>query len=231
MNRGRIVALTLSMLAVGGIVFLGLSIFKLRRLIVISPFADTGIRNAFDKPYTFLIKTDQIKNSILQNPIWQDVQVHIVNPSTVEVSLTAKKPVAAVEFQKTYIPVASDGTPLPKSEGGELPTIAVSSLTDYKAGNTDWRVTKAVDIIESLNNAGISVSKVTIEQKNSLFIIAISEGTQIVVPQTFSPSELAASLQIIIGRFRIEGKSVTKIDFQYDKPVIILSSQTKGIMQ
>ena len=217
----------------GSIIFLFENIFRLRKLNIISPFVDRTIAGAFDTQYTFLMNPLKIKKNILQNKLWQDANVRIVNHSTVEVQLLAKKPSALVEIHNMQILISSDGTPIPLSitEWSGLPEIEAQFLTEHSKENEDWRVKKAAEIILELDKVGLEALNITIEQKNSIFIVKISEGTEIVVPQSISPSELAASLQIIIGRFKIEGKTVTKIDFQSDKPVIILSSQTKSSIQ
>jgi hypothetical protein len=146
----------------------------------------------------------------------------------VEIRLVPKTPVAILKYHTIESSVSNDGTLLSATQVKSLPEIDISSLTDYRVGESDWRVTKVTEVISQLSEIGLSTSKVTIEQKNSRFIISLRNGTLVVVPQTYSPSELAASLQIIIARFRIEGKTVSKIDFQYDKPIIILSADGKS---
>ena len=53
----------------------------------------------------------------------------------------------------------------------------------------------------------------------------VDDSVEVFMPVTADPSYLSASLQTIISRFRIEGNFIAKVDFRFDKPVVILKNE------
>jgi len=227
-TKRRVFLSGLLLILIGSIGALVLGQFRIRRVVVISSSNDIKLTGLLTSHYIFQVDSKEIAQKILTDTKWRDASVAAVFPNTVEIRLVPKTPVAILKYHTIESSVSNDGTLLSATQVKSLPEIDISSLTDYRVGESDWRVTKVTEVISQLSEIGLSTSKVTIEQKNSRFIISLRNGTLVVVPQTYSPSELAASLQIIIARFRIEGKTVSKIDFQYDKPIIILSADGKS---
>ncbi|EKD90099.1 MAG: hypothetical protein ACD_32C00020G0002 [uncultured bacterium] len=106
----------------------------------------------------------------------------------------------------------------------DLPVIKISKSDLSSSQKADWRIIKALSFLIYCQKQSILIDRILIDENKSLFHIFLADGVEVIAPQTGNASILAASLQIIISRFRIEGKIITKVDFQFDKPIVVLSN-------
>jgi len=109
----------------------------------------------------------------------------------------------------------------------DLPVIIIPQISIYSDQKTDWRVTKAISFIAEATRQGISIEQLLGDNTDNSFTIKLSIGPEIMLPYSADAVSKASSLQVIILRFRIEGKNIAKIDFRFDKPVVTLSNGEK----
>lgn len=75
------------------------------------------------------------------------------------------------------------------------------------------------NVAEDLSKAGISFSSIK-RSSDSLYIISLSDGGQVIITPTKNIKNQISSLQLMLSRLTIEGKRVKVIDFRYDRPVV-----------
>jgi len=76
-----------------------------------------------------------------------------------------------------------------------------------------------VILARALGDLGIEI-KGRILDNDDRVVIYLTGGTEVWFSKKKNLEKQAASLQIILDRFRIKGKKIEKIDFRYNKPVV-----------
>lgn len=161
------------------------------------------------------------KNIFIENI---DLKKHF--PGTVVLDIKWRQPVAVISGINSPILIDDQGFPAFTDDKKDyyLPQIYISNVSfDYQS--PDWRLKKAVTLINNLNKNDTHISRITIDVDSGLITVFVDEGTEIIIPLSSDPMTVSASLQTIILRFRIEGKFVTSIDFRFAKPVVILKNE------
>jgi hypothetical protein len=144
------------------------------------------------------------------------------------IQIESRKPVAKIISAKDEINVDSEGILLYGMRTSEsLPQIEALNPINSFDDRTDWRILKAIKIIEETKLQELTFEKIFIDDEKNVFNLYSNDHQEIIVPFTADIPKIAASLQIIVSRFRIEGKFVTSVDFRFDKPVIKLASEEK----
>lgn len=78
-----------------------------------------------------------------------------------------------------------------------------------------------------LEKKGIFTDQIIIDDNSGNYILKTNNQIEITIPVKMAINTLSASLQLIISRFRIEGKIISRIDFQFEKPIIVLKNGEK----
>ena len=138
-------------------------------------------------------------------------------------------PVAYLIIKGRKIYIDRDGIYIPNLIiGSETYTeIQIPNLLILNLDNIDWRVLKAVKLVVAAQINSLEIAKITLDEPAGLYHLFLTTGEEAVCSQEQDPYLIAASLQIIISRFRIEGKIISQIKFQYDKPIVVLKSGEK----
>lgn len=108
-----------------------------------------------------------------------------------------------------------------------LPVINLNEISVYPDKKTDWKVFKAIDFILESEKKSIKIDQIVSDNKSSSFIATTENGIQVLLPFSGDMQVKASSLQLIVMRFRIEGKNINKIDFRFDKPIVTLTTGEK----
>ena len=124
-------------------------------------------------------------------------------------------------FPQSFYVVDSQGKIFKKIDRTSgLPVLRVSLEVEPKVGEKIVGINFATDLLSKLKNGGFEVEEARMTDP-SVIEVFLKGGTQI----TFSSKrELAlqvSSLQLILTQAKIEGENLKKIDFRFDKPVIL----------
>lgn len=201
--------------------------FRIKKVIVVFPFQEVyGLSVSAYKNILFFNTADFSQYLIKRNPRVKSVTIEKILPNTLRIDLKPRIPKAYVKTSLRTQYIDDDGVLLPVEKESEikLPVIMVPNTIFFGTEKTDWRLIKAVSILDQMEKASISIDQMVIDEKKSVFILYLNTKSEIIIPQSADPAVTAASLQIIIIRFRIEGKFISKVDFQFDKPIVILSN-------
>lgn len=161
-----------------------------------------------------------------RNPRVKSVTIEKILPDTLRIDVKARIPKAYVKDSLRTQYIDDDGVLLPVERESEikLPVIIAQNTIFFGTEKTDWRLIKAVSILTQMEKESISIDQIVIDSEKSVFHVYLNTKSEIIIPQSADPKVTAASLQTIIARFRIEGKFISKVDFQFDKPIVILSN-------
>ena len=207
-----------------------LTYFSIKKVIIISPTVEITGLNYLSRKFLLFIDNNKLINELInKNPNIEEISIKKEMPSTLWIDIKLKQPIAYINTQSQKIGVDKNGVLLFKIyEISDLPVIEMTNSNYNISQNNDWRIVKAAQFIELLKSVNISVEKVILQDNENLFVFYLPEGTEVLVPFTSNPPTLAASLQIIVNRFRIEGKFIRRIDFRFEKPVVQLKNEEKN---
>lgn len=203
--------------------------FQLKTLIITSNKSKiNGLSILNDK--NLLINEDKKIIDYLQkqNPTVKSISIAKKFPQTILMYIEDRIPVARIMNNQNDIYIDGDGVIINDGKTySNLPKISIGVLSVYLNQKTDWRIMKALSFLSETKKQGIIIEQISIDDLSGSFIARTSYNTDIFIPYDSDMSTKASSLQVIILRFRIEGKNITRVDFRYDKPLVTLSNGEK----
>ena len=209
------------------LVFVFINFFRLKKVYFISPKKVESGLEIFNGKNLLWFDVKIINQHLLdRNPEIKSMLIAKSYPSSLVIDLMFREPVAIVAGEGDNFFIDTDGRLLPYDENlkKDLPEIRLAGAKLYLTNNTDWRIINALTFLKQSKIQGVDLSNILIDKDKPLMMAYLPEGTEVIIPQTGNFANLAASLQIIVSRFRIEGKFITKVDFQFDKPIVLLEN-------
>ena len=200
---------------------------QIKKIFIVSPVRQVNGMSVFNGQNIIFFNNNRITDTLLTSNIYlKNINLKKKFPSTIFLDLTWRTPYAEIISSSSPFFVDNQGFPA-LSEGnltGTLPQINMPRMlvTDK---NPDWRVLKALSLLNQLSSSAINCSRLTFDEANSQITVLIEDSVELLIPYNFDPARLTASLQIIISRFRIEGKFIRSIDFRFEKPLVILKNE------
>lgn len=202
-----------------------ISYFRIHKITVISSdkqiFGLTDLKNL----NYFLIDDKKIINSLQQkNKLYRDIKVQKKFPDKIIIIFNSRPAFAQIISANEILFIDDQGYPTKSYQNHiNLHKIKIPNII-YNIDNPDWRLLKSIKLINFLNNYSLQFSDIEITDTSQITGI-IDLDIRVFVALDKDPAQVAASLQTIISRFRIEGKNISSIDFRFDKPVVILKNE------
>lgn len=203
--------------------------YQIKKIVIISTYPRIYGLEILKRQSLLLLDINKISYVLInRNPFIKSIAVTKHYPETLILDTKIRNPRYLVMKDSLVLPVDEDGVVLSGMDYDKtLPKIEVSNFSIFSGEKTDWRILKAIDLLANMEKQGIIVDQILIDDGGGLFLINLPEGSNIIVPYNADAPFIATSLQVIMSRFRIEGKFVSKIDFRFDKPVVMLSTGEK----
>lgn len=199
--------------------------YSLKKVIIISSLSSlNGLKSLEGINLLFMdmpMITQLLKESNLQV---KDLTLHKIYPHTLQLNITPRIPIAEVLTSNGSVFIDDEGiiTASYAPTGKTLPVIDWLNIRPSKTSKADWRVIKAISLIKMGSVSSFNIEKITINDEQNLFQIKTSDGTNILINTKDDAQFIATSLQLIVERFRIEGKNISSINLRFDKPIITL---------
>lgn len=211
------------------LIFIIYQVSVIKKVFIISENSDIkGLYIIEGKNLILLDNKSLIDFLLKNNPNINKIYINKSIPNTLMIQIIPRIPIAIVSNDRISMYVDEEGIYLTDlSDLGLLPKIEIANIPIYSDRKADWRVIKALLILKYFDNGNIDIQKVVIDDNNNMYTFRLLNDIQVLVPYNADASKLAASLQVIISRFRIEGKTISLIDFRYDKPIVVLSNEVK----
>lgn len=116
--------------------------------------------------------------------------------------------------------LTNDGFIFKSKEEKSLPTIEVITAPlrgGEKVAGDDFKI--IIELLNLVKNYKLEVEKITVYNKERMDI-QLTSGPVVLISAKVSIPNFISSLQVILERFKIEGKVPLYIDMRFDKPVI-----------
>lgn len=204
--------------------------FKVKKIYVISNSQNIkGLAIINNQNLLFLDKGKIINGLMQQNSGWKSLSLDISLPETMRLTAIGRTPRAKINGHKIYYLDENGILISDPAQINDLPVIEADYIKIFNENTVDWRVLKAIDYIKLMSQNNIEIEKITIDSDISTYNLVLDSGTKVIIKQLDSPKNIVASLQTIIARFRIEGKFISVINYQFDKPVVTIANEQKNI--
>lgn len=232
MKRRTIRHLVICSSLLSGLLFIWIvySLFIIRKVVIISVTNQINSLNILNNKNLLQLDENKIASFLLsQNKIYSNMTIRKKFPDILVIDTKLRVPVAYIVNQGRKIFIDQNGIYIPdmKNEGEIYTEIKIPNLIIYNLDNIDWRVLKAVKLSVAASKYSLTITKIILDEPSGLYHLFLAGGEEVISSQEQDPYLIAASLQIIISRFRIEGKIISQIKFQYDKPVVVLKTGEK----
>ncbi len=201
----------------------------IKTLIVISPRDKINGLSIFNDQNLLNIQTEKIIQYLQrQNPSLNPISISKKFPDSLVVE--AKSRMALAKFANTAqnMYIDQSGIIFESEENlSGLPVIVSAYLSKSANQKADWRVVKAIDFIQQANKQSINVDQIMLDDSAGMFSAILTDGINVLISYNADIQAKVSSLQLIIVRFRIEGKNISIVDFRFDKPIVILATGEK----
>lgn len=203
--------------------------FQLKTLIIINTSVNLHGLSVFNRKNLLFLDTQKTVEYLQkQNPAVKSVNITQSFPDTIFLKVERRIPVAKIISKTEDLYIDNEGIILKEeSFGVGLPVIETADISITAAQKADWRLIKAVSFIEETKKQGIIIVQIKIDDAAGVLTATSASGMEIILPFNADTSIEASSLQVIILRFTIVGKNITKVDFRFDKPLVTLANGEK----
>lgn len=202
--------------------------FILKKIIVIG-HEDVHNLALLNNQNLLLLDEKTITRSLLEsNQSLSHLTIEKKYPNIILINILPRKPFVVIKIDSYELVLDGEGIPLIKFKGMDaLPVIEISGNMLLSKTKNDWRITKSLEMMKLLQK-DYQVLYIQVRDQENVFNISFASGEKVIIPYYSEISMVVASLQVIIHRFRIEGKSIDTIDFRFDKPVVTFVNEDKN---
>lgn len=185
--------------------------------------------NILNRDNLLFINEKEVSSYLMKsNPVIKSIKIRKKFPQTMIMQIEDRLPVAKIITGIDNMYIDNDGIILTSNNNyPSFPKIIVSNISIGPNKKADWRVIKALSFINEARKQSIIIEQISADDTSNVFSAITSNGMIILIPYDADPMIKASSLQVIILRFTIVGKNITKLDFRFDKPVVTLSNGEK----
>lgn len=187
-----------------------------------------GVEKATGQNILFF-DVNEYENLLLQdNFTLKNVEIIKKYPNTLVIKIDVKEPFAILKG-KNALNVSDDGTVLARTSDQKIDRLPIINTNgdSYRIGEkVAGSIVMLLRIMKEIEKTG-TITTVRIDADRQIATFVLLDDTQIIVSLTKNNPDIAASLQIIAARFRIEGRQLGTIDFRFEKPIITLLSGEK----
>lgn len=206
-------------------------VVPIRTVIITSPFPLRYDAAQIASKSLVLLDIARLRSHILQKN--RDVSTVVIEksyPETLILTVVARQPLALVHVGAQVRAIDEEGMLLSyvsQHNTGALPQLDAPGIPFYTDQKADWRIATAVTYLQLFRREHVSAKHMSVDTYWSQYQFLLEGNTTAVIPFSGNPGAIVASLQVILGRFRIEGKQVRTVDFRFDKPIITFQTGEK----
>lgn len=171
--------------------------------------------------YLFTVSESKVKQFLLKNPTIKNVVIKKQYPGTLKIEVVYRQEVAQINTNKGIYIVDGDGFVFEKvSTPSALPVLKLDNKeVDLNTNITQKNIKTALKILEISEDKNLLFTDI-IPLNDETISLIMRQTTQVIIGTNAKPEDIVSSLQMIVRRFTIEGKTIGKIDFRFDKPVV-----------
>lgn len=196
-------------------------LFKVRKVETTAKEKDMQGFPYLGNRYLFSIYEDEINKFFLKKPEVKTVLVKKKFPNTLSIDVVYRTRLAQIISENNIFILDEDGLIFEKiATPATLPIIQIAPRKlDLGTNITQNNITVALKILNYANKNNLRFVD-TIPLDENTIEMTLDNGTRIVIGLNAKAEDIVSSLQMIFKRFTIEGKTISKIDYRFEKPII-----------
>lgn len=201
--------------------------FRLKKVIAYCDDRSLKGLSRFNGVWTFMISEPEAAAVLLrENRIMKNIKVKLLMPDTMEIECENRQKFSYMKSGAVNFYVDEEGVFLEKADENSagLPTITAEQISLGSFEKLDWRLMRAIEYLKYSNRSDWKVKDISVRGDEKMYTLGLQTGEVIFIPIDKDPDLISASLQIIISRFRIDGKFISKIDFSSEKPTVTIKN-------
>lgn len=179
----------------------------------------------FADKYLFEVSDDEVKNYFYSIPKVKTVAIERKYPNTLVIDVKYRNSSALVKAKNGYYLVDNEGIvyDMVVNQGAGLPVINLYQQdVDIGTNITQNGVKITLDIVNLARQTELFKINEILVLPEGIIYFNLNDGMQVVIKENSKAEEIVSSLQTIIRRFTIEGKSISTVDFRFEKPFVTL---------
>ena len=169
----------------------------------------------------FLLSPAKLKADLINKyPCIDQVDIKKRIPSTIEIKIGQKQPVAKIEG--TNLAITKDGLVMEHLKVGDLPIFYPPQNLQFQLGQkiNDKTIAFTLELIWGLLKSDFTPVSIRIIDQSDVAVYARDNIIVIFSSQREVNSQID-SLQVILAQSKIDATKIAKIDLRFDKPVIV----------
>ncbi len=232
-HKYRFIFLFIVVLASIGLIFyFFLTTFTIKTVTIIGSTKNLTGLDKIGGENIFFMDTDGLTKQLLKsNFLIKKINVKKIFPDNLQLTVNPRiGEVLLISSPSAYF-LSDDGVVIGKADNNifyQFPLIYYNNLHPNIGDTVGNDLQSLLELLAQLKNSNIIVQRIEIDPNLQEAHIVTSDDTLILLSLTKNYQNVATPLQIIMTRFRIEGKSVSTIDFRFDKPIVTLKNGEKS---
>ncbi|MCL5970790.1 MAG: FtsQ-type POTRA domain-containing protein [Patescibacteria group bacterium] len=171
--------------------------------------------------YLFSIYEAELNKFFLRNPEIKKISVQKRFPNTLYIDVVYRTKLAQIFSDDNLFILDEEGLIFEREASlSALPLIQEKPKSLNLGTNiTQSNILVALKILNTANRYNLRFVDI-VPLDESTVEMSLDNGTRIVIGLNAKAEDIVSSLQMILKRFTIEGKTISKIDYRFEKPVI-----------
>lgn len=167
----------------------------------------------------FFLKEDDLSQKLKSGDIKiKDIKIKKELPGKLLINIQGRQAIAVIPLANSFFLIDKEGLVFSEErEASGLPILDLGLQNIGIGSRIDDREKNIFTILDSLKGEEEVISILVAQEEVQ---IKLGEGLLVLFLLQEKPEEKLNSLQIMLARFRIEGKRPTKIDLRFEKPVV-----------
>ena len=183
-----------------------------------------GIEKLGNQNLLLLNKEKWEKEIGKENPLLEEIEIKKNLPSEVVIEFKKRKPKAAIfdpRLQSFFL-IDKEGVIVERKEEEERLPFIVAHLQNFKIGDRikNRNINLVLALILSLEE-DLEKAKFEIDEKKGILKVTLEKNILILIDLEKEVKETVFALQILMKKFKIEGKWPKKIDLRFEKPILV----------
>ncbi len=100
-----------------------------------------------------------------------------------------------------------------------------TNVPTFYPTNNSLNKNKDISLLETLlKKSAISYESIGVSSQEAALLVVLKDEENVIISRNKDLKEQISSLQLILSRFTIEGKKFSRLDFRFERPVVVFKN-------
>ena len=182
-----------------------------------------GIEKLGGQNLLFLSKEKWEKRIEKENPLLKEIKIERKFPNQILLKFKKREPKAVIfnPIASTRLLIDGEGVILKKENQEKKLPVIIAGLQNFEIGDRikNKSIELILDCIEVLEESAQG-ARFEVSEGAKILTVTLSNNVLILISQELEKEKIIYSLQILLKKFKIEGKWPKRIDLRFKKPIL-----------